>query len=161
MPIYEYYCPVCHGRYRHFARKINEPAPPCPRCGNTEVRRLISAANLVHGDSYHEQQLKQGADQVRDKDMQTIAQFLQQSGRLTDAEGVYGSDVYRELLHRRAQGADDDELEDLVDDLVAEMQGTEAANMAAAVAMSSRNDDLEHEHHHAHDPHTADDLGWA
>ncbi len=171
MPIYEYYCPVCNGRFKHLARRIDAPPPPCPRCGNAHVRKLVSASALIHTDAHHTQALRQEAEQVNSEDPQAIAQFLQTSGRLEDAEGLYGSKAYRELLYRRAQGATDADLTDLVDDLVTQMRATEASQMAGAVLFSERVEDRmaaegppeEHEHHHgeASSPRQADDLGWA
>ena len=138
MPIYEYYCPVCEGRFRHLARRIDAPPPPCPRCGTTEIERLITAANVVRGDAHHEHQLRKAATQVDADDPRAIARFLQDSGRLADADGVYGSPAYRELLARRAEGATDADVTDLVDDLTLSMQASEASQMAGAVAFTDQ-----------------------
>ncbi len=138
MPIYEYYCPVCNGRFRHLARRIDESPPPCPRCGNVEVERLIAAANVVHSGAHHERQLRETAKQVNADDPRAIARFLQDSGRLADAEGVYGSPAYRELLARRAEGATDADVTDLVDDLAASMRASEASQMAGAVILTDQ-----------------------
>lgn len=138
MPIYEYYCPICEGRFRHLARRIDAPPPPCPRCGTAAVERLIAAANVVHSSGHHEQQLRQTATQVNADDPRTVARFLQESGRLADAEGVYGSPAYRELLARRAEGATDADVTDLVDNLTSAMQASEASQMAGAVVFTDR-----------------------
>jgi len=138
MPIYEYYCPVCEGRFRHLARRIDALPPPCPRCGAVEVERLIAAANIVRSGAHHEQQLRQTATQVNADDPRAIARFLQESGRLADAEGVYGSPAYRELLARRAEGATDADVTDLVGDLTSSMQASEASQMAGAVVFTDR-----------------------
>ena len=43
MPIYEYRCLQCRGRFSVLVRRLGtDIAPKCPRCGNTEVQRLIS-----------------------------------------------------------------------------------------------------------------------
>jgi putative FmdB family regulatory protein len=43
MPIYEYRCPQCRGRFSVLVRRLGtDVAPKCPRCGNAEVQRLIS-----------------------------------------------------------------------------------------------------------------------
>ncbi|HOT92737.1 MAG TPA: zinc ribbon domain-containing protein [Anaerolineae bacterium] len=176
MPIYEYYCPICDGRFRHLAKFIDAPAPPCPRCGNTAVTRLISAANVIHGGKYHEHQLREAAAHVEHEDPRAIARFLQESGRLEDTEGVYGSPAYRELLARRAEGATDADVADLVDDLAAQMAGSETAQMASAVALAEHVENRMQaegppEDHH-HEPtadrdataparrRTTKDLGW-
>ncbi|HOU14065.1 MAG TPA: zinc ribbon domain-containing protein [Anaerolineae bacterium] len=176
MPIYEYYCAVCEGRFRHLAKRIDAPSPPCPRCGTTTVTRLISAANVIHSGKHHERQLRETSAQVDGADPRAMARFLQESGRLADAEGVYGSQAYRELLARRAEGATDADVTDLVDDLATEMRASDASQMAGAVALADR---VENRmlaegppEHHDHLPstdrgavpparnRTVKDLGW-
>jgi putative FmdB family regulatory protein len=177
MPIYEYYCPVCDGRFRHLARRIDAPSPPCPRCGTTKVERLIAAVNVVHSDTHHEHQLRETANQVDADDPSAIARFLQDSGRLADADGVYGSPAYRELLARRAEGATDADVTDLVDDLTASMHASDASQMAGAVAftdhvenrMLAQGPPEDHEHTATDNTdaepeqkgrRSAEDLGW-
>lgn len=184
MPIYEYYCKACHGRYRHLARRIDEDAPPCPRCGHQDVERLVSTVNMVHSTSHHEEALKQEVAQVDGDDMQATARFLKQSGRLEDASGLFGSSTYRELIERRIEGATDADLGDLVDDLAAEAASvaasSEVAQIAGALALSKQVENRMgaegppegHEHSESaegseHRPtqapssrHAAEDLGW-
>lgn len=176
MPIYEYYCAVCNGRFRHLARRIDAPPPPCPRCGNVNVERMISAVNVARGGAFHERRFEEAATHVDAEDPQAIARFLQASGRLEDAGGVYGSKAYRELIARRAEGATDADLSDLVDDLATQMRNSEATEMAGAVMFSERVENRmqaegppeEHEHVLGHtpddasEPHprAAEDLGW-
>ncbi len=175
MPIYEYYCAKCHGRFNHLARRVDASPPPCPRCGNSEVERMITAARLVHSAPHHEQQLRQASQQVDAEDSQAIAKFLKDSGRLADAEGVYGSKAYQELIARRAAGATEQEVEDLVEDLVTEMQGSDASKMAGALVFSDEVENRmladgpheDHEHAPAEEDSTsstsrkqADALGW-
>ncbi|MBN1248588.1 MAG: zinc ribbon domain-containing protein [Anaerolineae bacterium] len=140
MPIYEYYCQVCYGRFSHLAREFDAPAPPCPRCGNQDVERLVSAVNVVHPPADHQAQLRAEAAAVDDRDLQAAAQLLQASGRLEDAEGLYGSRAYKELIARRAAGASDSDLGDLVDNLVAATQQSDATETAAAMALSKQVD---------------------
>lgn len=171
MPIYEYYCPVCHGRFRHLARKIDAPAPACPRCDNADVERMVTAANVIHNEAHHRKELETAKPQVDQDDPEAIARFLQASGRLEDAEGVYDSPEYKELIYRRAQGATDEDLSDLVDGLAEQMQASEATKMAGAMLFSKEVENRmgaegppeDHEHEHEHDSrslNTADDLGW-
>ncbi|MGC9521403.1 MAG: FmdB family zinc ribbon protein [Anaerolineae bacterium] len=166
MPIYEYYCSKCRGRFRHLARRIDVPAPPCPHCGNEQVERLVSAPNVLHDATYHETQLRDGAAQVDREDDQEVATYLKESGRLEDATGLYGSKAYRELISRRAEGATDSDLADLVDDLVAAADASPAAQMAAAAALSEQVENRigaegppdDHEHEHVSGPSQDDDA---
>ena len=138
MPIYEYYCEACHGRFSHLARHLDDPTSPCPRCGNASVERLISASNVIRSAAHHETQLRDSASQVDRQDPKAAAGFLQESGRLEDASGLYGSKAYRELISRRMEGATDADLGDLVDDLVAASNVTPAAELAGMVALSKQ-----------------------
>ena len=179
MPIYEYFCSVCHGRFRHLAKHIDASAPACPRCGNSDVSRLISSVNTIHSDTYHQVQLKSDTAGIDGENPAEIARFLKQSGRLEDASGLYGSKAYRELLDRRADGAQDKDLVDLVDDLSAEMNGASGSETAGAVLFShqmenrmaaqgppddhqqKRDADIEGQEMNAPSPDHMDDLGWA
>ncbi len=43
MPIYEYLCPGCNGKFQKLVRGFSDPPGlACPRCGNTGVRRAVS-----------------------------------------------------------------------------------------------------------------------
>lgn len=176
MPIYEYYCAACEGRFRHLAKRIDASPPPCPRCGTTTITRLISAANVIHNGEHHERQLRGAVAQVNGDDPCAVSHFLRESGRLEDAEGVYGSQSYRELLARRAEGATDADMTDLVDDLVTQMRGSDASQMAGAMVFSDRVENRMLAEgppdHHDHDPaadydaaspvrvRAVKDLGW-
>ena len=176
MPIYEYYCAACDGRFRHLARQFDAPPPSCPRCGNADVTRMVSTVNIVRAAATQAQQFEEAAKQVDAEDSQAIAQFLQNSGRLEEATGVYGSKAYRELIARRAEGATETDLEDLVNDLTAQMHNSDATEMAGAMMFSEQMENRmqaegpPEDHDHEETPHTdkthkpspraAKDLGW-
>ncbi len=42
MPIYEYRCEKCEERFEEYLSSSTKPAPPCPKCGSTDVVRLVS-----------------------------------------------------------------------------------------------------------------------
>ena len=141
VPIYEYYCAVCQGRFSRLVRRIEDDVLPCcPRCGNREVEKLISAASFVRGVVHHRSALRQDATAVDREDPQAMAAFLKASGRLDDASGLYGSRAYRELIERRVDGATDADLADLVDDLAQAAAGAEATELGTAVALSKQVD---------------------
>ncbi len=135
MPIYEHSREACHGQFSHLARYVDDPTPPCPRCGNARVERLISASNVIRSVAHHETRFKDGASRVDHQDPQAATRFLQESGRLKDASGLYGSQACRELMSRRVEGATDADLADLVDDLVEVADVTPAAELAGMVAL--------------------------
>ncbi len=46
MPIYEYVCDDCAGRFEKLARRMIDadvPSPSCPHCGSERTRRVMSA----------------------------------------------------------------------------------------------------------------------
>ena len=65
-----------------------------------------------------------------------LGNLYRDAGRLEDASGLYGSKAYRELLDRRADGAQDKDLVDLVDDFSAEINGASGSETAGAVLFS-------------------------
>lgn len=42
MPIYEYRCEKCDERFEDYLTASTAPAPPCPKCGAGDVKRLYS-----------------------------------------------------------------------------------------------------------------------
>jgi putative FmdB family regulatory protein len=42
MPVFEYRCAACGGRYEALLSSADQASPPCPRCGGARVERLIS-----------------------------------------------------------------------------------------------------------------------
>jgi putative FmdB family regulatory protein len=43
MPIFEYRCAACGGRFEHLQSRREESAPHCPVCGGGPTERLLSA----------------------------------------------------------------------------------------------------------------------
>lgn len=51
MPIYEYLCPACNGKFQKLVRGFSDPAGlACPRCGSAEVRRAVSRFATLKSD---------------------------------------------------------------------------------------------------------------
>ncbi len=51
MPIYEYICPQCNGRFSRLVRGFSDPSDlQCPRCQNTAVQRAISRVSVVRSE---------------------------------------------------------------------------------------------------------------
>lgn len=48
MPIYEYRCKECGAQVEVWLRSA-EATPVCPECGSHQLKRLISAANVMSG----------------------------------------------------------------------------------------------------------------
>lgn len=51
MPIYEYICSQCNGRFSKLVRGFSDPSNlQCPRCHNTDVRRAVSRVAVVRSE---------------------------------------------------------------------------------------------------------------
>lgn len=50
MPIYEYRCPKCGEKFEKFVRSVGaQNEVVCPRCGNTNVEKMVSLFGLTGG----------------------------------------------------------------------------------------------------------------
>lgn len=51
MPIYEYLCPQCAGRFSKLVSGFSDPPGlRCPRCGNEQPRRAVSRVAVVRSE---------------------------------------------------------------------------------------------------------------
>jgi putative FmdB family regulatory protein len=51
MPLYEYACTACQHEFEEIQSVSANTAPPCPRCGAAETKRLLSCHSLKTGAS--------------------------------------------------------------------------------------------------------------
>lgn len=42
MPLYEYTCGKCGGKFENLAKTSNEPDPACPKCKSKDVKKTVS-----------------------------------------------------------------------------------------------------------------------
>lgn len=166
MPIYEYYCPACHGRYSAL-QKIGQTPPPCPRCRNEHVEKLISAAGLVRSEQEHAESFHEQRRQVDPNDRQAIARFFRESSKELSGqfEGeVTTSEAFAELVQRVEAGAGEADIADLAEAVADatnspyKMLGPESDPASQAFI-----DFAETHEHRARKLKlkTADNLGWA
>jgi putative FmdB family regulatory protein len=47
MPIYEYVCESCNHSFDALVLSSREPAPACPKCKKTHVKKLMSAGTIL------------------------------------------------------------------------------------------------------------------
>ena len=161
MPIYEYYCPTCEARFQHLARTFSAPPPACPGCGSAAVEKLVSRVSLGRAETTRRAAFDARASAARDgaADAQAAAQLLQEGGALLDEVTPPGVDreIFREIVARRAQGAQENDFQDLVDAMPLP---------AAPEALDGHGHDHDHDHDHGHEHHAAHsrrrarDLGW-
>ncbi len=164
MPIYEYYCAKCRGIYRHFARTFDVETPPCPECGSREAEKVISTVNVGRSERERRQAFDEQARQSDSANLQDAAQLLQEGGTLTDEVVPLGMDrdAFREIVARRAEGATDEDLQDIVDELPLSDLPEHLRESAHDHAHDHDEHESQHrhEHHHGASRHEVRDLGW-
>ncbi len=150
MPIYEYYCPTCDARFSHLAQRFGAPAPPCPGCDSREAQKLISLVNQGRSDAAQRADLNSRARDVDQDDPRELARLMQRAGSMADDILPVDKELYREMVSRRAQGAQDEDLQDIVD------------AVSIPEHAPSRAPHCQHEHQvKKSSPRQARDLGWA
>lgn len=126
MPIYEYRCQQCQKRFSIFWRTISEATsgvPTCPRCGTTEVRRLVSrvrfvrsGASLLEGDNL---------DELSDFDENDPKSLGRMMRRMRDELGDEAGDLgpeFDEVVSRLEKGESPEEIEKALPDLGGETE---------------------------------------
>lgn len=133
MPIYEYQCPACSGRFQKLVRGFSDPPGLiCPRCGNNQVRRAVSRFATLKSE---EARLDMMADPMNfagldENDPRSIARWAKRMGK------ELGEDA----------GEDWDEMVDqMLDEEFSEEAGDEAPAAGEAPRPAKKK---------------ADDLGW-
>lgn len=102
MPIYEYLCPDCNGKFQKLVRGFSDPVGlACPRCGNTKVRRAISRVSVLKSDEARTEALADpsmlaGLDE---NDPKSIARWAKKLGKeLGDEAGEDWDEMVEQML---------------------------------------------------------------
>ena len=117
MPIYEYLCPNCYGRFQKLVRGFSDPAGlACPRCGSAEVKRAVSRVAVLksedaRADSLADPSMFAGLDE---NDPRSIARWAKKLGKeLGEEAGEDWSSMVDEMLEEELnRGGDDEEAGD-------------------------------------------------
>lgn len=113
MPIYEYLCLSCNGRFSHLARRFDQPPPPCPGCGAGEVKKLLSRVQIGRSEADRQMQFGQQAQQIAADDLEGSARLLKNAGELAETLAPINQELFQELLDRRLKGVQDNDMEDI------------------------------------------------
>ncbi len=165
MPIYEYFCPACNARFSRLTRTFDAPSPPCPGCGNTAPEKLVSAAYRGRPESAQRVEIESRAQEVNRNDPQAMARFLKaQSGEVLEEVNPMERAAFQEILDRRAQGATDAELQDVVDTLPLGQPPQAGAHAHAHIhdaTCACEHTEADTHHRHTHGARRkARNLGW-
>jgi putative FmdB family regulatory protein len=128
MPIYEYTCHDCKRRvsllWRSFA-DADSRAAVCPRCGGSNLTRLISRVAVVRSEGSRMDDLADGgADDalsgLDENDPKSLARFMR---KMADETGEDLGPEFEEVVGRLEAGEDPESIEDSMPDLGASPSG--------------------------------------
>lgn len=117
MPIYEYVCPSCNGRFQKLVRGFNDPVGlACPRCASLEVRRAVSRVAVLkseesRADALADPSMFAGLDET---DPRSIARWAKKLGKeLGEEAGEDWDSMVEEMLEEELssegeEGEDED-----------------------------------------------------
>jgi putative FmdB family regulatory protein len=117
MPIYEYFCPNCNGRFQKLVRGFSDPTDlACPRCASTEVQRAVSRVAVLkseesRADALADPSMFAGLDET---DPRSIARWAKKLGKeLGEEAGEDWDSMVEEMLEEELSGeGEQDEDED-------------------------------------------------
>jgi putative FmdB family regulatory protein len=138
MPIYEFYCGTCHRVFSFLSRSINTSArPACPKCGQPELTRRVSAFAISKGRKEAPAAASPGGmpemdDPRLEKAMEALAgeaegmneEDPRQAARLMrkifDATGMPMKSGMEEAIRRMESGEDPEKIEQEMGDVFEE-----------------------------------------
>ncbi len=112
MPIYEYLCPACNGKFQKLVRGFDDPPGlACPRCGNAEVRRAVSRFATLKSEDERIESLADPSTLagLDESDPRSIARWAKRLGKeLGDDAGEDWDEMVDQMLDEEL-GEDDEE----------------------------------------------------
>ena len=109
MPIYEYLCPTCNGRFQKLVQGFSDPPGlACPRCGSTDVRRAVSRVAVLkseeaRADSLGDASMFAGLDE---NDPRSIARWAKKLGKeLGEDAGEDWDEMVDQMLEEEMDSA--------------------------------------------------------
>lgn len=122
MPIYEYTCHDCRRRvsllWRSFA-DAESRTPVCPRCGGTNLARLISRVAVVRSeggrlDDMSDSDADSALAGLDENDPKSLARFMR---KMADETGEDLGPEFEEVVGRLEAGEDPESIEESMPDL--------------------------------------------
>ena len=113
MPIYEYLCPKCNGRFQKLVRGFSDPEGlACPRCGSGGVRRAISRVAVLKSEDARAESLADPAmfAGLDENDPRSIARWAKKLGKeLGEEAGEDWDEMVEQMLDEEMSGEGDEE----------------------------------------------------
>jgi putative FmdB family regulatory protein len=113
MPIYEYGCYDCRKRVNIFWRSFAEAeqgAPKCPRCGGTNIKRLVSKVSFVRSEESRLESLSDPANLagLDENDPKSLAKWMRQ---MSNEVGEDLGPEFGEVVNRLEAGQSPEDIE--------------------------------------------------
>jgi len=124
MPIYEYRCHDCRRRvsllFRSFADITDEPT--CPRCGGTNLTRLISRVSVVRSEESRLDNLADPSvlDGLDEEDPKSLARWMR---KMSAEAGEEMPPEFGEVMDRLESGQSPEEIEETMPNLTEDLGG--------------------------------------
>ncbi len=101
MPIYEFRCEICGHVFEHL-QKMDDPWPPCPKCGEDKVFKLPSIFGFTDAASFRAEReqaiLKRARDYLIDGKVKDAKRFLSKAQEYVKTDRI---NKLSEALHQR------------------------------------------------------------
>ncbi len=108
MPIYEYVCEQCNGRFQRLVQGFSTPSDlQCPRCAATEVRKAVSRFGIMQSEDARLEALADPSalGGLDENDPASIARWAKKMGKeLGDEAGEDWDQMVDEMLEEEMQG---------------------------------------------------------
>lgn len=112
MPIYEYLCPACNGKFQKLVRGFSDPQGlACPRCGGLEVRRAVSRFATLKSDEDRVEALADPSTLagLDESDPRAIARWAKRLGKeLGEDAGEDWEEMVDQMLDEEQNGEDEE-----------------------------------------------------
>ncbi|MCG8349326.1 MAG: zinc ribbon domain-containing protein [Chloroflexales bacterium] len=113
MPIYEYHCSDCNGRFQKLVQGFNDPTGlTCPRCGNEQVQRAISRFATLKSEEARIDALADPATfaGLDENDPRSIARWAKKLGKeLGEDAGEDWDEMVDQMLEEEMSGQGEEE----------------------------------------------------
>jgi putative FmdB family regulatory protein len=113
MPIYEYICPNCNGRFQKLVQGFSDPIGlACPRCSSADVRRAISRVAIVKSEDSRFESLADPSKLagLDENDPRSIARWAKNLGKeLGEEAGDDWDELVDQMMEEELNGEGEDE----------------------------------------------------
>jgi putative FmdB family regulatory protein len=116
MPIYEYSCLNCNGRFQKLVQGFSEPVGlECPRCKSTNLKRAISRFATIKSEEARMEAMADPANfaGLDENDPRSIAQWARRMGKeMGEEAGEDWDEMVDQMLEEELSGTSGEDDED-------------------------------------------------